>query len=60
MGIHFSSPNHELTLGGGIMAGVTLANYIEFEKIIYPTIYNVFQTVTQTASNSPQSAVDRE
>jgi hypothetical protein len=43
--------------GGKIMAGNTLTKLIESEKIIYPTVYNVFQAVPQTAINGPQSAV---
>ena len=39
------------------MAKNVLSKYIEFEKVNV-TVYNVFQTVLQTATNRPQSAAE--
>ena len=57
-GEHLGSPNHDTLITGGkdITAGNTIAKYIESEKVNM-TVYDVFQTVPQAATNMRQSAV---
>jgi hypothetical protein len=43
--------------GKDITVAGTLSEWFESEKVIYMTVYQAFQTVTQAAANRPQSAV---